>query len=221
MVTRRETPPRDRRTRMPVGWVATTDLEGADVRLLRTAERSTLASERIADGSAGVEPRGPGNGDHGCRRRIRVPLPLLTPIAVRGAGYFPAPSPEGHRVAYAVPLLNRILAIDVAGRPDESLFSWTGGTPLDISWQRVLPPSGFADVGRGHTFESEVAWLAAEGITNGCSSLRARHLLPGGVGHPGPRSPPSWLGPSPTWNLRHRTASPMMTNPSMSKRSMG
>ncbi len=89
-----------------------------------------------------------------------------------GAGYFPAPSPEGHRVAYAVPLLNRVLAINVAGLPDEGLFSWSGGTPVDISWQRILPPSGFADVGRGHIFESEVAWLAAEGITNGCSSLR-------------------------------------------------
>ncbi len=153
-----------------VAWVATTDLDGADVRLLRTAEEARWLPnglEMVLRVSS-QEARGMGimNSDGSEFRYL-----FYTDIG-SGAGYFPAPSPEGHRVAFAVPLLNRVLAIDVSGSSGEALFSWTGGTPLDISWQRVLPPSGFVDVGRGHTFESEVAWLAAEGITNGCSALR-------------------------------------------------
>jgi hypothetical protein len=35
-----------------------------------------------------------------------------------------------------------------------------------------LPPSGFWDVPAGHSFESEIVWLADNGITNGCGNQR-------------------------------------------------
>ena len=191
-----------------VGWIATTDLEGADVRLLRTAEEARW----LPNGSQMVlrvssqEVRGMGimNADATGFRY------LFYTDRGSGAGYYPAPSPEGHRVAYAVPLLNRCPRHQCGRSPHEGLLLVRGNSgryllAADLATFRIRrrgPRAHLRERSRMVRRRGNHQWLLV---------VAARHLLPCGVGYWGPNGPGSWSGPSPTWNLRNPTASPMMT----------
>jgi hypothetical protein len=76
--------------------------------------------------------------------------------------------------------------IDAADRLGMGWMVWnavgsytTGALPTDAEMRtpaapppavvEYLPPSGFWDVGAGHTFAADITWMAAEGITRGCN----------------------------------------------------
>jgi Tol biopolymer transport system component len=99
------------------------------------------------------------------------------PVAVTDGAHddmHPVWAPDGVRLAFANHWTrvreegSGIYVTDLLGSEPELLLSVTDDEYFDgFDWGKH--PEGFADVGPGHLFVSDITWLADQGITKGCN----------------------------------------------------
>ncbi len=82
-------------------------------------------------------------------------------------GFTPKWSPDGTRIAYD--LRHDVIEIMDPDGTNRLAYDLDLGSIVLLSWQPLVPASGFLDVEDDHVFASDVSWMRATGITRGCN----------------------------------------------------